>query len=106
MLLDYVQIAENQLYLLEINRTQIPEQKIEETIKKKAPNLRIIKACSVFWNMNDKGLRHPLISTHVVKPLPKGAKAGKKLDDKNPVVALEKFERDNKPVLAIKFKKI
>lgn len=105
-LLDYVSIAENMLYLLEINRTNIPDVKIEEVVKKRAPHLRVIKACSVFWNMNDKGLRHPLVSMHVVKPLAKGAKQAKKVDDKNPEVAFAKFEKENQPVLAIKYQKI
>jgi hypothetical protein len=104
-LLDFVQNAENQLYLLEINRTQIPDIKIQETIQKRAPNLRIVKACNVFWNPTDKGLRHPLVSSHVAKPLGKGQKAPKK-DDKSPAVAYEIFQKENKPLHLIHRRKV
>lgn len=106
LLLEFIQTVEVlNLNLLEVNRTLVKDNKIKETLEKRGLNLHIIKACSTYWANNDKGLRHPLVSIHTVPQLAKGQKV-KKLDDKNPVVAYEKFKNENKPKHAMYVKKI
>lgn len=106
-LLEYIIGNNNELLLLEINRTPlIPDLKIEETIKKRAPNLRIIRSTNVVWNMKNIGYKVPLLPFNYVKPLLKGSKkpVAKKNDDKNPVNQLKKLMEEVKPKKVVDFK--
>jgi hypothetical protein len=53
-LLEYIINNENNLMLLEINRTnpiKLPDSKLKEAVDKRAPNLRIIRATNLFWDI-------------------------------------------------------
>lgn len=94
------------LYVLEINRTPlISDKKINEILKLKSPNLRVIRACNMVWNKDDIGYRIPLIPKDYVKPLIKGSKkpAIKKNEDKNPTNQLKKILQEVKPKKAVDF---
>ena len=90
------------LYLLEINRSKdIPDSKLDELVKKKHPNLRIIRSVNIFYtafNVKDLNLKIPLPALYHPKPNIKGKKApAKKNDDKNPANQLKKLEEEMKP---------
>lgn len=104
-ILEYIINNNTELLLLEINRTPlIPDSKIEETLKKKAPNLRIIRATNTVWNLKNTGYKVPLVPVGYTKPTIKGVKqTGKKNDDKNPVNLYKKFIEENKPKRIIDF---
>ena len=93
---------ETKLKLLEINRTPlISDQKIEEVVKFFAPNFNVIRGTNIIWNVKNNGYRVPLKNIFFKKKVPKGKKgkkgAGKKKDDKNPIVQLQKILEEGAP---------
>jgi len=101
-MIDNLISSESTIYLLEINRSKdIPEAKIEELIKKKSPNLRVIRSVNIFltaFQMKDFNLKIPLPAPYHSKPNIKGKKpAPKKNDDKNPINQMKKLEEEMKP---------
>lgn len=107
LVLEYLNVVNLNLLVLEINRTPlISDSIITETIKLRAPNLRIIRATNIVWHKEDIGYRIPLMPKDYVKPLMKGAKkpAVKKNDDKNPINQLKKILEERKPKRAVDFK--
>lgn len=100
--IDFLITTDSSLYLLEINRSKdIPEAKIEELIKKKNPNLRVIRSVNIFlsaFQIKDFNLKIPLPAPYHPKPNIKGKKpAPKKNDDKNPINQMKKLEEEMKP---------
>lgn len=88
------------LLLLEINRTpKIIDSWIAKCVERFSPNLRIIRSTNLVWDPKNIGLKLPLVPIGYEKPILKGMKKPpkKKVNDKNPVKMLEKFEIDNKP---------
>ena len=105
-ILEYIMHNSNDLLLLELNRTPLISQNlINETIKKRAPNLRIIRVTNNVWNLKNLGLKVPLMPTSYVKPMMKGSKAPvKKNDEKNPINQLKRILEEVKPKRIIDFK--
>lgn len=104
MALDAIMMNENEtkLKLFEINRTPlITDQKIEEVMKHFSPNFNVIRGTNVVWNLKNNGYRVPLKNIHFKKKDPKAKKGkkggGKKKDDKNPIVQLQKLLDESKP---------
>ena len=96
----------NQVMLLEINRTPaITEDKIKETVEKKKPNFRIVRATNIIWSKKNLGLTVPYPSDNYQKPMIKGAKkpAAKKNDDKSPENQLIKLREEMKPKMIYEF---
>lgn len=90
--LDYLINISNQLLVLEINRTpKIPEAKIEETVHKKSPNLRIIRATNLEWDMKNIGYKIPLPMKEI------NIEESQAKQDKNPVNQLKKLIEQNRP---------
>lgn len=106
--LDYLINNDNKLLLLEINKTndkKLTDQKIREALKEKAPNLRIIRATKLIWDMRSIGLKVPLEAKDRVRPTGKGGKpAPKKNDDKNPINQLKKLLEENKKKSPLDYK--
>lgn len=101
-IIDTLMSYECQLHLLEINRSKdIPDAKLEELVKKKYPNLRVIRSVNIFFNafnIKDLNLKVPLPASYHPKPNIKGKKPpAKKNDDKNPKNQLKKLEDEMKP---------
>ena len=104
--LDYIEESNNMLLLLEINRTPlITDAKIQATMEKKKPNLRIIRAANVVWSKKNYGLTVPYPSDNYVKPTIKGAKKppAKKNDDKSPENQLMKLREEMKPKMIYEY---
>ena len=58
--LDYIEESNNVLLLLQIIHTPlITDAKIQATMEKKKPNLRIIRATNVVWSKKNYGLMVP-----------------------------------------------
>ena len=96
----------NQIMLLEINRTpNISDEKIKDTVEKKKPNFRIIRASNMVWSKKNLGLTVPYPSDNYQKPMIKGAKkaAAKKNDDKSPENQLIKLREEMKPKMIYEF---
>ena len=97
----------NQVMLLEINRTPlITDDKIRETMEKKKPNFRIIRATNIVWSKKNLGLTVPYPSDNYEKPFIKGKKkpaAKKKGDDKSPENQLKKLREEMKPKMIFEF---
>ena len=90
--LDYVINISNSLKLLEINRTpKITDAKIEETISKKSPNLRIIRAANLEWDLKNIGYKIPLPPKEIPEI------QSKEKNDKNPINQLKHLIQENKP---------
>ena len=105
-LLDYIEESSNELLLLEINRTPlITDAKIQSTIEKRKPNLRIIRVTNIVWSKKNYGLTVPYPSDNYVKPTIKGAKKppAKKNDDKSPENQLMKLREEMKPKMIYEF---
>ena len=89
------------LILLEINRTPlITNDLIDKCKLKHYPNFYIIRSTNIVWNVENIGLKIPLIPKVFEKPFIKGIKKPankKKVNEKNPVFLYEKFIAENKP---------
>lgn len=98
--LDYIEESNNVLLLLQIIHTPlITDAKIQATMEKKKPNLRIIRATYVVWSKKNYGLMVPYPNDNYVKPTNKGVKKppAKKNDDKSPENQLMKLREEMKP---------
>ena len=96
----------SQLMLLEINRTpSITQDKINETVEKRKPNFRIIRATNIVWSKKNLGLTVPYPSDNYEKPIFKGMKKPKpkKNDDKTPENQLKKLREEMKPKMIYEF---
>ena len=92
--------------LLEINRTPaISEDKIKDTVEKKKPNFRIVRATNIVWSRKNLGLTVPYPSDNYQKPVIKGAKKppAKKNDDKSPENQLIRLREEMKPKMIYEF---
>jgi hypothetical protein len=88
---------QNSIMLLEINKTKgITDQKIKDTLMKNGPNLRIIRASNLHWDIKDNGYRVPIMQKGYVKPSGKGAKNSSKKGD-DPQTQYAKLMEERKP---------
>jgi hypothetical protein len=97
--LDFLINSSYELLVLELNRTPaIKDAKIEETLKARAPNLRIIRATN-YVVVKENGYKVPLPNTNYQKPFIKGVTkpAPKKNDDKTPAAQLRRLLEERKP---------
>jgi hypothetical protein len=107
LLLEFIIANNSYLMLLELNRTpKISDKKILEVKEARYPNLRIIRASNMIWNMKDNGYKVPLMPKDYTKPFLKGMKkpVAKKNDDKNPANQLKKLREEIKPKRTVDFK--
>jgi hypothetical protein len=97
--LDFITGGPCELVVLELNRTPlIKDVKIEEAIKVKAPNLRIIRATN-YVVTKENGYKVHLPNINYVKPFIKGVTKPppKKNDDKTPAAQLRRLLEERKP---------
>jgi hypothetical protein len=97
--LDFLINSSYELLVLEINRTPgILASKVEELLKIKSPNLRVIRATNYVVN-KENGYKVHLPNIHYVKPIIKGVTKPppKKNDDKSPANQYKRLVEDRKP---------